>query len=476
MSTSNGKYGKKPLLEIRGGANRRDFIKYSVAVGALLGLDRWRIFEATESTAGKALATEMSCSVTNRSVHIIAGDGGFAWFHLLWPHIDVAAAKDPAMSFHAPGMGSMASGSDRPLYFGPEAPWKDMGAGKFVTAYMAGVNETHKQNPTSSSQISQGIGLFAACAALQASNPTLVPVIGVNAPKTAMPYGSAQGAPAIAQVGNADGLVDLFNSAASTATGALSNPKDAALYEAYYKGFLGLNAASGRSTYTRGLRTAKTASNLLGINLSSQLRPSGDDMIRYGVGGGGVPNKLMELAKGLITTAKSFKLGLTSCVILPAMEDDPHQAFADMGNLRMVVTALGKMLNAFIADLQAQDDPTCAGTKLADNVVISIHGDTPKDPLKNAGWPDGTAGNSNWCYAMGAGWLKTGWHGGILRDGKVMGFDPSTGKDVPGQLSAVTAQPAAAAIAYAVAKGDMRRLSDFYKGVDIAGIVNPKQM
>jgi hypothetical protein len=317
--------------------------------------------------------------------------------------------------------------------------------------------------------------VFAACAALQATNPTLVPVIAVNAPKTALPYGNAAGAPNAVQVGNADGMVGLFDSAASSAMGTLANPKDAQLYEAYYKGFLGLSAAAGRSTRVRGLRTAKTASNLLGVNLSSQLRPSQEDLSRYGVNGG-APTKLVELAKGLVTTAKAFKLGLTSSVLLPAMNDDPHQAFADMNNLRMTIGTLGKMLDGFLKDLAAADDPTCAGSKISDNVVITVHGDTPKTPLVASGWPDGTPGNSNWMYVMGNGWLKTGWFGGIRRDGSFAGFDPATGMDRPGQAAAMTANSASAAVAYAVTKGDMRRVGDFYRGGDIAGIVRPRNL
>jgi hypothetical protein len=461
-------------IDLRG-VERRKFIQYSIAVGAMLGLDRWKIFEATKSTAGQALADDMACAPNNRSVHIIAGVGGFAWFQLLWPHNDIAAANDPQFAFHAPGQQTMASGADHPLTLGPQAPWRTLGQSKFVSCYMSGQNQTHTASPASSATIGTGVGLFAACAALQASTPTLVPVIGVNTGNSSMPYGSATGAPSIAQVANSDGMVDLFNSASSTAMGALANPKDAALYEAYYKGFLGLSAASGRSTYTRGLRTGKVASNLLGVNLSAQLRPSGGDLSRYGINGGS-PNKLTELAKGLITTAKAFKLGLTNCVLLPAFEDDPHGAFADMGTLNMTITTIGQMLDAFMGDLNGMDDPSCAGSKIGDNTVISIHGDTPKTPLQNSGWPDGTPGNSNWVYAMGAGWLKTGWFGGIMRDGSFNGFDPTTGKDMPGQSSNATSMAASAAIAYAVTKGDMRRVNDFYKGADISGIVRPKQM
>ena len=45
------------------------------------------------------------------------------------------------------------------------------------------------------------------------------------------PYGTAPGAPGISTVANADGLVDLFNSASARAMGALSNPQDAGLFE-----------------------------------------------------------------------------------------------------------------------------------------------------------------------------------------------------------------------------------------------------
>ena len=38
--------------------------------------------------------------------------------------------------------------------------------------------------------------------------------------------------------------------------------------------------------------------------------------------------------------------------------------------------------------------------------------------------------------------------------------------------SAALAAPASAAVLFAVAKGDMRRVSDFYRGVDIGGVVN----
>lgn len=62
-----------------------------------------------------------------------------------------------------------------------------------------------------------------------------------------------------------------------------------------------------------------------------------------------------------------------------------------------------------------------------------------------------------------------------MRDGTVRGFDPSTGAE-NGAGSRDLAAPASAAVAYAIAKGDMRRVGDFARGVNINGIVNVVQM
>jgi hypothetical protein len=157
---------------------------------------------------------------------------------------------------------------------------------------------------------------------------------------------------------------------------------------------------------------------------------------------------------------------------MPAMRDDPHGAFNDMNNLNNTVTMLGKVFDEFMNDLTATPDPLCTTRSLADNVVMTVHGDTPKNPRDRGGWPDGTPNNSNWLYVMGNGHLKTGWFGGVRADGSTDGFDPTTGKDVPNQQSNATSAAAGAAVAYAVAKGDMRRVQDFYNGPSIAGIVN----
>ncbi len=462
---------KTPKHEVRDGDGfgRRDLIKWSLFAGAALGLARWKVYEVLEGTVGTAVAADAACHPTNRSVHIVAGNGGFAWFQLLWPHNDIAAANNAAFAFHAPGQQTMAAGTDRPLTLGPEAPFKTFTGNKQMTAFMAGGNETHRRDPITATNLG-GNSLIAVAAALQVTNPAVIPVVTIDN----TPFGNAPGAPRPSAVGSADQFVGLFNSAASRAGGLLESSGDAGLYDAHYAALASLNRAADRPTQTRAYGTAKTAARLLGTNLASQLAITDADRLRYGVDGGTRTN-LKELAENLIVTAKAFRMGLTSSVVMPAMNDDPHGAFNDMNNLRMTALTMGRILDGFITDLAAAEDASCAGTTLADNVVMTIHGDTPKNPRDRSGWPDGTPSDSNWMYVMGNGLLKTGWYGGVMRDGTVKGFDPATGAENT-TTSRDLAAPASAAVAYAIAKGDMRRVSDFARGINIGGIVRPITM
>jgi len=448
------------------GTSRRSFLRFAAAAGAVLALDRAKVLDVLSDTAGTAMADD-ACATTLRSVHIVAGDGGFAWFNLLFPHVEIATSNDQNFAFHAKGQAVKATDTDKPFYFAPETPWQNLDKGKRISAFMAGTNQTHTATPGSATTIGAGQSMLAAVAAIQRATPSLLPVIGI----TPLAFGSAPGAPDIATVGNADGMVQLFNSAASQAI--LQKPEDAALFEAYYKAFAAFDKAADRPTWARQLRTGKASANFLGKNLASQLAPSAADLTRYGLDSG-TPTKLSEIGRALITAVKAFKLGLTQSVIFPAMRDDPHGAFQNMANLQMTVKMLGGMLDAFIGDLALIQDPLCTSRTMADDVVLTIHGDTPKDPRNMNGWPDGTPNNSNWLYVMGNGYLKTGWFGGVKADGSTAGFDPTTGDDVPGQGSNTTSGAASAAVAYAVAKGDMKRVRDFYTGPGIDGIINPK--
>lgn len=459
------------LKDLRG-PGRREFLRWTATVAAVLGLERARFLEALSGSAGVAMADSASCANTARSFHLVAGNGGFAHFNLVFPHNEIAKTANAAYSLQVPGGGQLIAGTDNPIYRMTESPFKSLSPKRQMSAFMAGSNETHTQSPASAATIATGTGMIASIAAIQQANPTLLPVIGIN-PLT---YGVAAGAPQVATVANAAGLVDLFNSAASKTL--LATPANASLNEAYYKAFLGLNAAAGRASVAKGYGVGKVAANLLGQNLADQLRPTAADDAAYGITAGS-PTAITEIAHAMATAVKAFKLGLTSSLIMPAFRDDPHGMFG-AGNAAAVASALaiGKLFDGFMTQAAATADPSCSGKSLADNLVITVHGDTPKDPFNRNGWGDNTPNNSNWLYVFGNGYLKTGWFGGI-RDTKpnatADGFDPATGQLVAGQASAVTANAAAAAAAYAVAKGDMRRVQDFYRGGSILGIVNISQ-
>jgi len=453
------------------GPSRRRFLKWAGTVGAVLAVERSRFLEVIGASAGTAMADASTCAATNKSFHVVAGNGGFAWFQLLWPHVEIAKSNNTGFAYHAFGQGtdsaslSGADQPDKPFYWGPEAPWMSYGRTKYVTGFMAGNNQTHTATPGSAATLGNNQSLLATCAAIQRTTPSLLPVIGINP----LNFGNAPGAPGVITVDSADGLVQLFNSAASRAI--LSVPNDAALYDAYYKALLGLNKAAARPTQLRGLRVGKQAAGFLGQNLAAKLAPTQADLDRYGITGG-TANKITEIAKACIVAAKAFGLNLTQSVITPAMRDDPHGAFGNMQNLNMTVQGLGKVFDEFMNDLAAIPDPSCNERPLSDSVVMTVHGDTPKDPRNNNGWPDGTPNDSNWLYVMGNGYVKSGWFGGVKANGNTDGFDSTNGNTVPNQASTNTSAQAGAAVAYAVAKGDMRRVQDFYTGPAIDGIVN----
>jgi hypothetical protein len=278
-------------------------------------------------------------------------------------------------------------------------------------------------------------------------------------------------------------MVDLFNSQASLTTLAAQQDKD--LFETYYKADLGLREASGRPTVAHYLDTPKTAAYLVGQNLSAALTPTQQDLMNYGIPGLMSSNvgsngqqKLLSFAQALITTVKAFRAGLTNCVIIATTPGatseqtftDPHVAFSMPALLKDTVKFWGIILNAFYNDLASAQDPLCSQT-LDKSTIMTFHGDTPKTPLAASAWPDATPGNTNWIYVMGGGYLKTGWFGGLGTDGSFSGFDPSSGMDMPGQQSSVTADAAGAAVAWAVCQGNKNIVAEYYNGGPYNGIV-----
>jgi hypothetical protein len=455
--------------------SRRALIKWSLAAGAALGVSRTRVLEVLERTAGPRTAAAAAAMPNKRSVHIRAGTGGLAWFQLMWPHNDVAAAHDTAKAWpFAPGVTQRISGTDKTLTVGPQTPWVSLDAAHQVTAIMAGTNEQHTNIPKSIAQSVNSGSLFAISSVLQNDSPSVVPVITVGE----LDFGSAPGAPEPSKVPGADDIVGLFNSAASRSNQLLATSAHADLYRAQYATLAALNRASNLSTTRVPYHTARSAAKFLGTNLASSLQYRGatDDAL-YGMNLAeytAISNTPGELRKDQVTAfgrtlavaAKAFDMGLTSSVILPSLRDDPHGAFAGGGALTAdalnVVTTMKRMLDGFMADLAARN--------LADDVVITIEGDTPKDPNINQTWPDATPNMSNWIYILGGGKLRSGWYGNIDRNGNVAGFDLATGADNTSPKADLQAQAAVAATAYAITRGDIRRVQDFSR-VEISGLI-----
>jgi hypothetical protein len=442
--------------------SRRALIKWTVAAGAALGVARSEIFSILEGTAGKGVAFAASTNATMRSIHIVAGNGGLAWFQLLWPQVDVAMSGNPNFSYHRPGMATLVAGTDRPFASGPDTPFAALPAARQMTCFTCGSNETHTDNPVSTS-ILNGNNIHAIAATLQATTPTVIPHVQIGQAN----YGTAQGAPTAALVGSADDVVGLFNSAASQAGGLLAMPSNASLYKAHFDAFAQLNRAAGRSTQKKAYFTASGAAGFLGTNLSAQLSIKQAELDMYGITGG-TPQKVRRLAEGLIVAVKSFAMGLTNSVTMPAFNDDPHGAF-DGGEVNTTPPAIKAVFDGFMAHLTATIDTATMKT-LADDVMFTVEGDTPKDCLNRGGWPDGSPGNTNHIYVWGAGMLKTGWFGKVTTGGQAQGFDPA-GNPTTQYNGAAQARLALASIGYAIAKRDERAISTFANGITVNGTI-----
>src|SRR3954465_3733008 len=168
---------------------RRDFIKWTIGLGAALGLRPWKVFEVQESLVGPAVAANAACASVNRFVGFVCGNGGHAWNTQLWPYLGQATGG----AFYAIGRTTMQpkGAGDHDLALAPDAPRL---GGKKMTAFIAGSNEQHNTAALQTTAIvASGVSMFAAAAALQTASPTLVPAIAVSQ----LPYGVAAGAPAV---------------------------------------------------------------------------------------------------------------------------------------------------------------------------------------------------------------------------------------------------------------------------------------
>lgn len=445
---------------------RRALIKWSLAAGAALGVAKSGVLSILEKSAGKGTAFAAEAAATTRNLHMIWGNGGAAHLTLLWPHPKVALANNPNFSWHKPGQATNVAGTRKPLVRGPDTPWESLAAARQMTAFVCGANQTHTQAVTSTATIN-GTNLYGAMASLQSAAPSVVPVIALGE----VNYATAPGSPQATGTNNANGLVGLFNSAASQANGLLVQSRDANVYKAQFDAFSQLNRAANRSTTKQSYQTASSAAGFLGRNLASKLAVTAADETRYGINGN-TRGAIAEIGRTFIVAIKAFKMGLTNSILMPGLRDDPHGFFA--GNDATVVPPQLKLVfDAFMNDLITNTDDA-TGRSLADDFVFSANGDTTKDALNRNGWPDGTNRNHNVLWVWGGGNLFSGWFGELGADGNAQGFD-ATGNLAPynGQD---TARFAAASVLYAIAKRDERLISQFANGIQIADRFGPAKV
>lgn len=452
------------LKELRG-TGRRDFLRWSATVAACLGLERARFLNALNDTAGSAAADTAACASTARHIHVVDGNGGLSNWTLPFAIPSVIQSTNAQYSHYMLGKAVAAEGYDRPFSYHPDSPWQTADARWKLSAFLGGTNETHTATPNTVMTLGAN-GMLASAAAIQQANPTLLPVLAVGG----ITFGTAPGAPAVAAVGAANQLVDLFNSAASRAL--LQAPENGALAEAYYKAFLGLNASAGRTTMAKQYGTGKVSMNLLAKNLAAQLTPTTADEQLFGLAGNS-PGAVTNMTRSMITTIKAFGLGLTSMLIMRGFNNDPHGLFAG-GDAQAtgVGGALKNMLNGLQQFAKSRPDPACSSKTLSDSLIFSVSGDTYKQPFNRDGWGDGTPNNTNLLYVMGGGYLKTGWFGSVVQGQAAQGWDPGTGNTGGAYNGGMLGSAAAAALLFAVAKGDMNRVRDFYAGPAIDGVVN----
>ena len=528
------------LKELRD-ERRRTFLKMCGVTAAVIGISRTDLLNFLADEGGYGLAEAAGYNY-GRSLLVPAPNGAHAWFQELWPVADVAMkacqnANVPGLSGNFGGFSSYLytsqygynpvngyrgtftggkgmpmpslpsevkawSGGDKPFFYGPDAPWFDhiSGIPKYpVTAFMSGKDETHTEFPSSQVSLSGTASMQAALASLGASNSNVVvPVLGIDPVK----YGRAPGAPDVATVPNANGMIDLFNSAASQFT--LGSKADQDLFEVYYKALAGLRKSSSRSSWLPQMNITKNAARIIGLNFAAQLTPTEQDLINFGIQemidslNGNSSYMSMSQRKGieefgrvLITVAKAFTLGLSKTAIValspgPTSDTsftDPHITFdgmAQMSQGRNTTKHLGKVLNGFYNYLSQQVDPESPSEKLDQNTVFVAYGDTPHTPLQGSAWPDATPDACNWTYVMDPkAHIKNGWFGHVytnkVNNINAVAFDPITGMDDPTKSSEQVTSFASAATVFAVAKGDSNKTAEY--GISpnvVSGLINLK--
>ena len=452
------------------GVARRDFLRWVSVMAAGLGIERARYFEVLHGLGGNALA-QSAATKTRKSIHLVAGSGGLANFTLAFPHPHAAKTANANYSLPAPGSGKLAPETDHPLYYVEGSPFQGKPKQQQISAFLCNTNQTHRNDPIS--VVGGGNTLIASCAAIQAETAAILPAIVVN---NAAIFGTAEGAPGAATVPNANEIVGLFDSSASRGLLAMDKIGNADNMAQLHSALSALNRASRSKTTERAFRSSKTAVDLLGKVLADQIRPTPAQLALYGYSTA-VP-RVQTLIEATVAALNAMGLGLTRMLALPAFNDDPHGMFAG-GDQRAMETAvsIGKYFDGIIAHGSTIADPDDPSKKLSDTLIMTVTGDTMKQPFDRDNWGDGTPGGSNVMYVWGQQFVKKGWFGGFHDGEQPMAFNPTTGenvaRDAMGAVSGAAAFSAAAsAVAFAVAGGDKRRIDNFTRGVAYDGLVN----
>ncbi|MBX3262601.1 MAG: hypothetical protein KF782_23170 [Labilithrix sp.] len=344
-----------------------------------------------------------------RIVHLVGGGGGLAWFTLLWPVPSVIGSFDPAYAYDDPTLAAPAPGTStaHPLYARKvqgDVLWAKTGTHATPTVLVSGTNQTHTSSPNTTTMGAHEI--VAAGAAAQKA--LAAPVPALRFALRALRYGPAPDAPAIRDVANVDEAVE-----------AIAEVK----------------------TLTDAQR--------------AELGPAAGDLDAWT--GAAAPKSVVDLATLLYFTAAAFRHGLVGTVVMPALGGtDPHGAFAD-GAATLHADALARVLHTFYEELNKTTEPACshdgAAVSLADNVLLLVSGDTPKNPFVRDAWPDGSPGGANWIYARANGYLVPGWFGQVTPSGKT-DFNPTTGALDPATSADDAKRASLAGILFAMTRGD----------------------
>ena len=453
------------------GASRRDFVRGVFTASAALGLGPTRALDMLEKMGGSALA--QTAVTRSLMVNVVLGNGAMSRAtQLVAVPSAISTFNEATTSLNpmAPGMPitsryqALKLPSGRPYNarlidgkpFGEKKPW---------TVYVSGQSQAHSNFPafngnTSTVTMNGNVNMFSAAAQLQTSLHSLVPAIGVQQGGMSPNYNpAATGSPPLSAVTDRNAMIGLFSSAASLLMNRLGDAKNQALYSQYYTALMGLTKWSGRPTYSTSKTDAQTALGLVVKNLGSQLAVGSGQVAQWAGGQVATDPKMLAMTETLIIAANAFKLSLTPHVTFAAFLDDPHGAFA--GAPDALFDGMGRALESFQNFLDTVPDSVRSGKFLGNRLVITLSGDTTKNPHSRVGWGDGTPGGSNLLYVQGSGFLPGGFHGDVTPMARV-NWDTTTGDNNPATPTAQCTSAACGAALYAVTGGEADDVRSYY--------------